>query len=66
MRLALLISKVTTPIFMGLTYFLVLAPSGLIMRALGRNPITHKESAGSFWFSRPQGSKRKSDLTRQF
>jgi hypothetical protein len=66
MRLALLISKVTTPIFMGLTYFLVLAPSGLLMRALGKNPIVHKEAGGSFWASRPAGPKRKSDLTRQF
>ena len=66
MRLALLISKVTTPIFMGATYFLVLAPSGLLMRALGKNPIVHKEAGGSFWMERPEGTKRKSDLTRQF
>ena len=66
MRLALLISKVTTPIFMGATYFLVLAPSGLLMRALGKNPMVHGEQGGSFWVSRPEGPKRRSDLTRQF
>jgi hypothetical protein len=65
MRLALLISKVTTPVFMGITYFLVIAPSGLLMRALGKNPIVHQETGGSFWLSRPEGRKR-SDLTRQF
>jgi hypothetical protein len=66
MGFALLLSKVTTPIFMGITYFLVLAPIGLVMRLLGRNPIIHEPREGSFWVPRPQGPKRRSDLTRQF
>ncbi len=66
MGFALLISKVTTPIFMGITYFLVLAPTGLIMRLLGRNPVVHKPRDGGFWVPRPEGPKRRSDLTRQF
>ena len=35
MRLAHLISKVTTPIFMGVVYFLVITPLGLLRRAFG-------------------------------
>ncbi len=66
MRFALLISKVTTPIFMGITYFLVIAPVGLVMRLMGRNPVVHKPKDGSFWVARPEGVGRRSDLRRQF
>jgi len=66
MGFALLISKVTTPIFMGVTYFLVLTPTGLIMRLLGKNPMTRKVSGGSFWVSRTDEGRRRSDLKRQF
>lgn len=65
MGFALLISKVTTPIFMGLTYFLVLAPTGLIMRLLGRNPMVHDVEDGTYWMPRAEGERR-SDLSRQF
>ncbi len=66
MGFALLLSKVTTPIFMGIIFFLVMAPIGLVMRLLGRNPVVRQENAGSFWVPRPEGPKRRSDLTRQF
>jgi len=64
MGMALMISKVTTPIFMAIVYFLVLTPIGLIMRILGHKPIRHKLENDSFWQStadRPRG-----DLRRQF
>jgi len=64
MRLALAISKVTTPIFMGVVYFLVFTPAGAIMRLVGKRPIVHPVSNGSVWYDatvRPRG-----DLTRQF
>ena len=64
MQMALAISKVTTPIFMGIVYFGVMMPTGLIMRALGRRPIEHQRDAGSYW-QRAEGSG-KSDLQRQF
>ena len=41
MGLAHLISKVTTPIFMGVVYFVVLTPIGLGMRLAGRRPLVH-------------------------
>jgi hypothetical protein len=65
MGFALLLSKVTTPIFMGITFFLVIGPVGLIMRLMGRNPIGIKEVDGSYWITRPEG-KRRSDIKRQF
>jgi hypothetical protein len=57
------ISKVTTPIIMGVLYFVVLTPAGLLMRALGYNPLVRPP--GSAWVRRPDGARR-SDLERQF
>jgi uncharacterized membrane protein len=65
MAMALAISKVTTPIFMGIVYFLVLTPVGLLMRSLGKNPIRHAEQPdGGFWRRIPEG--RRGDMRRQF
>ena len=64
MGLAHALSKVTTPIFMGVVYFLVLTPIGLVMRAIGRQPMRHAEREGGFWVVPPSGGR--SDITRQF
>jgi hypothetical protein len=58
MSLAHAISKVTTPIVMGAVYFAVLAPVGVVMRALGRNPMVRQESSGSFWVTRTANDGR--------
>lgn len=62
--MALVISKVTTPIFMGIVYFLVLTPTGLLMRLFGNKPIEHEPDQGSYWQSTE--GRRTSDLRRQF
>ena len=64
MGLAHAISKVTTPIFMGVVYFLVLAPVGVVMRLFGRNPMRHKPVEASLWKTRDSGQGH--DLRRQF
>lgn len=63
MALAHAISKVTTPIFMGVVFFVVIAPVGVLMRLFGRNPVRHRPRDGSYWQGRtePRGS-----LTNQF
>jgi hypothetical protein len=66
MRFALLLSKVTTPVFMGIVFFLVIAPIGLVMRLLGRNPLVREPGNGSYFVPRPDGPGRRSDLERQF
>jgi len=63
MRLALGISKVTTPIIMAVLYFLVLTPIGLIARAFGHRPLVHARGSESFWVRR---STPGSDLEQQF
>jgi hypothetical protein len=57
------LSRVTTPIFMGVVYFLVIMPVGLVRRAVGGNPL-RAQHGSSGWVDR-QATPR-SDLTRQF
>ncbi len=64
MGLAHAISKVTTPIFMGVVYFVVLTPIGVLMRLVGRRPLVHPEQDGGFWRAAPSGGR--ADLERQF
>jgi len=63
MALAHAISRVTTPVFMGIVFFVVIAPVGLLARVLGRNPVHHRPVDGSYWKARtePRGG-----LTNQF
>lgn len=64
MGIAHAISKVTTPIFMAVVYFVVMAPTGLLMRAFGRNALTAHHGDTTAWVSR--GERRRGDLDRQF
>ena len=66
MRLAHLISRVTTPIVMGVIYFVVLTPVGLIRRTAGGSPLSHPETEAGFWKVRPAGKRRTGSLERQF
>jgi hypothetical protein len=65
MSLAHAISRVTTPIVMGAVYFVVLAPVGLVMRALGRNPLIRADRGGTFWVNRADAGGR-STMEHQF
>jgi hypothetical protein len=65
MKLAHLISKVTTPIVMGVMYMVVLTPIGALRRAIGGNPLVHDASNMSYWKGRPEGH-RAGNLNRQF
>ena len=66
MGLALALSKVTTPIFMGVMYFLLFTPTGWIMRLFGKNPLRVRERDGSFWIKPEHPADRTGSLTRQF
>ena len=47
MRFALLISKVTTPIILGIVFFLVIMPVGLVMRIFGWDPLARQFDANA-------------------
>ena len=65
MGLAHLISKVTTPIFMGVVYFVVITPTSLLMRLFGKRPLEHRPGPDTYWHTRDPAGRR-SDLARQF
>jgi len=57
------LSRITTPVFMAVVYFLVITPIAVIRRAVGGNPLrTHGGATG--WVDRQQDPR--GDLTRQF
>lgn len=64
MGLAHILSKVTTPIFLGIVYYLVLSPVGLVRRVVGRHPLRHRIENDSYWQDR--GDAPPSELERQF
>ena len=66
MALAHAISKVTTPIVMGVMYLLVLTPVGFVRCRFGGNPLVHAQVDRSYWRARPEGSRRSRTLSRQF
>ncbi len=66
MAMALQVSRVTTPILMGIVYFLVLTPIALLMRSTKGNPLVHRTDATGYWFSKEEGQDAKSDMRRQF
>jgi hypothetical protein len=57
------LSRFTSPIILGIIYFGVLTPVGIIMRMLGKNPLTEHHKPGTTWTVR---KKSQSDLKRQF
>lgn len=66
MGLATALSQITTPIFLGLTYFGVIAPIGLLRRLAGRNALVRPPSQPSFWIPREVGARRRRDMEHLF
>jgi hypothetical protein len=64
MALGHAISKVVQPIVIGAMYFVVVTPVAMLLRAIGRNPMRHRERDSSFWM--PAASDGRSDLETQF
>lgn len=64
MAVARAISKVTTPVILGLVYYGVITPAGLLRRSLGESPIRRDPGDESYWV--PKDESHASDLRRQF
>jgi hypothetical protein len=64
MRLAELMSRITTPLAVAFVYFVVISPIGIVMRVVGRKPLGERRHRGTFWIDRDEA--RRSDLRRQF
>ncbi|MEP6495571.1 MAG: hypothetical protein ABJF01_22990 [bacterium] len=64
MRVAHLISRVTTPVFMGVVYFAILTPVGVVRRVFSESPLARRAGATGYWVDR--GESTRSRLDRQF
>ncbi len=67
MGLAAILSKVTTPIFMGATYLIVVTPIAILRRTFGSNAMTRPpEADGSYWRPRPDAKRGPASMERPF
>jgi hypothetical protein len=64
MRLSWFISRVTSPVFVGIMYFIVITPMGILMRKLGLSQVSSSEDRDTLWVARDDSCR--SDLRRQF
>lgn len=65
MGLAKAISKVTTPVFMGAMFFLVLTPAGFLVRLFGHRSLSRPLGSATYWQSRPAEARR-GEMDHQF
>jgi hypothetical protein len=68
LRLSLVLYKVVNPVAMGLVFFTTVAPTGLIMRALGKDPLRLKRDPGaaSYWIAREPPGPAPDTMKNQF
>lgn len=67
-RIGLLLHHVINPIVMSLIFWLTVVPVGLIMQAVGKDPLRLKldRKAETYWIGRPEASPAKGSMARQF
>lgn len=66
MGLAHLLSKVTTPIFMGVVYFVVITPISFLMRLVGKRSLVHQAGSTGYWHDRSAEVIDPNRMERQF
>jgi hypothetical protein len=68
MRLGLLLGRVVSPMALGVLFFFVVTPTGLLMRLTGKDPLLLKRDAGaaSYWRPRDPPGPRPDSMTQQF
>ena len=67
-RFGLLLGAVVSPIALGVLFFLVITPIGLLMRLTGKDPLRLKfeRSDESYWIRREPPGPKPDSLTNQF
>lgn len=68
MRFGLLLHKVISPLAMGVVFFGVFMPMGLLMRLCGKRPLVLglDKSADTYWVKKEQGQPYAETMIRQF
>ena len=63
-KFGMLLGRIVSPIVMGLVFFLVVTPTGMIMRILNKDLLRlKKKNIKTYWIERPS---IKSDMKNQF
>ena len=67
-RIGLVLHKISSPIIMGLLFFLVITPIGLLMRALGKDMLRLRVDleAQSYWIRRDPPGPSGASMKEQF
>jgi hypothetical protein len=68
LRLGLVLYKIVNPVVMGLVFFTTVVPIGLLMRALGKDPLRlrRQPSADSYWIAREPPGPEPDTMKNQF
>lgn len=68
MALAVLLGRIVTPLVMGLIYFGLVTPLGLLMRLTGKDPMQRRfdPSASTYWVEREPKGPDPATMERQF
>ena len=68
LRFGHLLHKIVNPLIMGVMFFLVITPIGLVMRSLGKKPLKtgFDKNVGSYWTDRVPPGPDPDSMKRQF
>lgn len=68
MKFGLLLHRVVSPLVLGIMFFLVMTPTGLLMRLFGKDPLRLKFNAteDSYWIDRSPPGPPSESLKDQF
>jgi hypothetical protein len=68
LRLGLVLYKVMNPLVMGLVFFTTVVPIGLVLRALGKDPLRLRREPGaaSYWIRREPPGPEPDTMKQQF
>ncbi len=67
-RFGLLLHKVVSPLIMGMLFYLTVTPIGLLMRAMGKDPLRLRPDpdAASYWIERDPPGPAPETMKNQF
>lgn len=66
MKLGLLLSRVTTPIILGIVFYLLFFPMGLVMRMFGRDPMSRRLDSAAMTYRVTSHKAPKEHMERPF